>query len=140
MDFDASLLVIMVAFWVAYGILSRFFFGPMLALIEGRRQEVESAQAVYDEAFTETEATLEEQREALHDARLQARSVREELRRQAQEKRAEILAEAKSESDAQSEKARVELEDQVARERGSLEEKALALAEEMSARLLRRAS
>lgn len=138
MSFDASLLVMMVLFWASYLILRFFFFKPMTGLLDEREERIASAQAIYDQAAADTTARLEQERARLAEARHQAMVTREEQRREAQERRLAMLGEVKQKIQAELGEASLELEEQVARERRVLDERARALAEQMTRALLGR--
>ena len=139
MEFDASLLVIMVIFLIAHFIARAFFFRPILDVMKRREGRVEAAKQTYDQAFAEAEERLARERERLQGARKEAAEHRESLRREAQEQRQEMLAAAKEKADGDLAAAREELADQVAGERADLESRARDLADEMAERLLGRA-
>ncbi len=137
-SFNFSLLVMMGLFWVVYLILRVFFFKPMMALMEERRSRVESAQALYDESFAETESRIAEERARLSEARSQAMASRDQERRQAQARRQEQLNEIKAQAQEALGKAAAELEEAVGHERTSLEQKAQDIADRITETLLGR--
>lgn len=139
MNFDASLLVIMGLFWVTYLIIRRNFVNPMMALVEGRRQEVESSRELYERVARETQEAIDQERARFADARLRARARREELRRQAQGRRREQLEQAKAQAQAELSAAGAELDRQVAAQRSLIEERTRELADQMTSLLLGRA-
>ncbi len=139
MDFDASLLVVMGAFWVAYLIIRIFYIKPMTELLEGRRQEVVSAREVYDRALETSERQLEEQRMRLAEARLTARKSREETRRDAMAQRQALLGETKKVASQELARAGSELDAQVQEQRALLDQRARELADQVTQRLLGRA-
>jgi len=105
---DLSLLAIMAIFIATYFVVSRFLVRPVMAVIESREHETQSALEIYEAAmarFNEATAKMEEQ---LHIAKRQAGDVRERFRAEAAAHRAALLertnAEAEkvvSEADAQ---------------------------------------
>ncbi len=135
-----QLLLMMAIFWAAYWLLRVFLFRPVYDLLEQRRTEIATALEIFERAKGETEAELDLQRSRLAEARGRARSRRDELRKEAQARRQEILAEAKRHGSDQLQAAQVDLDRQVATARLSLEREAERLAEQMTERLLERAS
>ncbi len=138
MSFNASLLVMMGIFWVTYWILRRFFFAPMMDLLEQRKSTVDTAQSVYDAAMAKTSEMIEAERSRLNEARRSALAAREQERREALSRRIEQLNEVKAQVREILAGAAGELEERVARERETLEQKAQAIADFMAERLLGR--
>ncbi|MEE2776234.1 MAG: hypothetical protein VYE73_05670 [Acidobacteriota bacterium] len=138
MQFDASLLVMMGIFWVCYIILRVFFFKPMLALLEERESRIEGAQEIYDEAVAKTTEQIEAEKARLAETRREALAGRDEQRRRANDQRLEALAVVKGQVQERLAEAGVELDGQVAAERSTLEERARALADEMTRTLMGR--
>ena len=137
-SFNASLLVMMGIFWVTYWILRRFFFAPMMDLLEQRQATVDTAQSVYDEAMTKTSEMIEAERSRLNEARRNALASRQQERRAALSRRLEQLNEVKAQVHEILASAAGELEERVARERETLEQKAQEIADFMAERLLGR--
>jgi F0F1-type ATP synthase membrane subunit b/b' len=135
-SFDASILVIMAIFWVTYFILRVCFFKPMVALLEEREGRVTTAQQTWDQAFAETQKSLEEERVLLAETRRKAMNARAERRREAQEHRLETLAEVKKSVQQELAQASTVLEGQVSAERETLAQRARGLADQIVERLL----
>ncbi len=139
MEFDASLLVIMVIFLIVYTILKVFFFRPLVAIMKRREERIGSAQEIYDRANADAEERLAEEQGKLQQARREAASRREELRREANDKRREMLEQSRVETQSELARALGELDETVAVERSRLAQQARALATKMAERLLGRA-
>lgn len=139
MNFDASLLVIMGLFWVTYFLLRHFLFRPLMAVLDARETEVESAQGEYDHVLEDTARQIEGQRSRLSASRQAARDRRDEMRRQAQETRRRLLEEAKRVAEIELERAGTELDEQVQSQRDLLETQTRGLADQMVDRLMGRA-
>lgn len=140
MQFDASLLVIMGIFWITYLILRSFFFRPLERIVDEREGEIEGARQLHEAALAETTASVEAERARLAQARVEAAARRDALRREAEEQRQRLLAEARAAAREQVEGAQAEIARDVETGRGTLAERARALADQMTERLLRRAS
>lgn len=138
MSFNASLLVMMAIFWVTYLILRVFFFKPMMALLEERRSRIETAQAAFEGATTESDETMEQERARLSEARSQAMASRDNERREAQARRHEQLNQVKAEVLETLAVAASDLEASVARERESLDQRATEIADRIAEKLLGR--
>jgi F0F1-type ATP synthase membrane subunit b/b' len=134
--FDASLLVIMGIFWVAYLILRVSLFKPMLALLETREQRVSSARATHEKALAETEAEVDAQRGRLNAARTAAAARRDQQRREAANERQAVLGQTRQEAQQQLQAAQQELSATVEHEKVALDARARQLADRMTNVLL----
>jgi F-type H+-transporting ATPase subunit b len=140
MDFDLSLLAVLVIFGITYAVLRAFLFTPVYALLRRRDAEIATAAQIHQETVAETRARLDAERASLGEARARARAGRDALRQEAQTQRAAVLAAAKKEAEERLHGADRDLSEQVARERAGLEARVSELAEHMTHRLLGRAS
>ena len=98
MKFDASLLVVVAIFGVAYFLLKVFLFDRLLRILQRRERRIEEAREGWQRATTEAETALTAERQRLIAARREATARREALRREALDLRATMLAEAHSTS------------------------------------------
>jgi F-type H+-transporting ATPase subunit b len=140
MDFDLSLLAVLLVFAATYVVLRTFLFQPVYALLRQREAEVATAAQLHGQTLAETNAQLDAERARLAEARARARAGRDALRQEAQAQRASLLAAAKQEADAELQDAERQLAAQVVEERATLERRAEELAASMTERLLGRAS
>jgi F-type H+-transporting ATPase subunit b len=140
MDFDLSLLAVLVVFGATYVVLRAFLFAPVYALLRQREAEVAAAAQTHQETLAETSAQLDAERARLGDARARARGSRDALRQEAQAQRASLLAAAKEQAEERLQAAERELAAQVAAERSALENRVSELASRMTEQLLGRAS
>ena len=139
-QFDASLLVIMVIFWATFFVARKLIFLPVSQLLEERARNVATAQETYSTALAKSEAELEEQKQKLAGALGEARTRRDELRKAAQEQRTELVRTAKAAADSELQKARGDLDEAVTQQRDALGQFVEKLADKMASTLLRRAS
>ena len=137
---DASLLAVMVIFWVVYWILRSFFFGPIQEILRERRETVDTARAEHEAAMAKTDAKIEAERERLNEARVEAASKRDALRREAEEERQRILAETREATEQRLDEAQTRLDEDVAQAREGLEDRARALAGHMADKLLEKSA
>lgn len=140
MEFDASLLVVMAIFWIAYAILRWSFFGPISRLLDERAATIGSASDRFEAASTKLETGLAAQRARLAEARREIGQQREAIRREAEAERAALVEATRKAAHEQVEGLRAALEGEVARERDGLGAHAERLADEMVRRLLGRAA
>ncbi len=136
MDFDASLLVIMVIFGATYLVVRRTLVGPIMGLLRDRDAEITTSREAFEQAQTEVEERIAEQRKQLALARSEAALHRDRLRKEAQQAREQLVAEARQEADAELQEAVAALDAEVAEQRRSLEERARRLGEEMAGKLM----
>lgn len=136
MSFDASLLVIMAIFWVTYVILRVCFFKPMVALLEEREGRIATAQQTWEQASTEMQKRLDEERALLAETRRGAMNARAERRREAQENRLATLAEVKKTVQTDLAEASAAIDGQARVERQALSERVRGLADDIVQRLM----
>lgn len=137
---DASMLVILVIFWITYWILRKFLFQPIVEILRERRETVETARAEHEAAAAQAETKIDAEREKLNRARVEAAARRDELRKAAEEHREAALDETREEADTRLAAAQAELEEEVAVQRKTLEVRARALADRMADKLLERSA
>lgn len=137
---DASLLVIVVVFWITYAILRWALFAPVQEILRERRERVETARAEHEAALAQTEEKIEAERDRLNRARVAAAARRDELRRAAEERRREVLAATREETERRLAEAKAELDEAVAGGRRELAERARGLAGRMTESLLEKSA
>jgi F-type H+-transporting ATPase subunit b len=137
--FDASLLVVVAIFGVAYFLLKVFFFDRMLRVLQRRERRVEEARNLWQDATAKAETSLETERQRLIGARREAAARREALRREALDLRGTMLAEAEAAARRMLDHAAAELGAQRQREERALAGRAATLAARISERLVGRA-
>ena len=139
MNFNASMLVIVAIFAIAYWVLKVTLFDRLLRIIKRREERVASARETWQRATDQAQAALDAERQRLLAARRDAAAHRDTLRREAQDQRQAILDQAKAEAQQQLDAARQELQAIVDRERRDLEGRSQALAARLTERLVGRA-
>lgn len=137
---DASMLVILVIFWITYWILRKFLFQPITEILRERRETVETARAAHEAAAEQAETKIDAEREKLNRARVEAAARRDELRKAAEDHREAVLDETREETGARLRAAQAELEAEVAVQRETLEARARSLADRMADKLLERSA
>jgi F-type H+-transporting ATPase subunit b len=91
------ILLQIVGFGVLYLLLRRFLFGPVGAMLEARRQEVEAGLKASEESRAEAGRLAQNREEILARARDEGRSLVQKAVKEAQEARERILSEAQTE-------------------------------------------
>jgi F-type H+-transporting ATPase subunit b len=137
--FDASLLVVVAIFGVAYFLLKIFLFDRLLRILQRRERRIEEARNVWQQATTEAESALTGERQRLLAARREAVARREALRREALEHRGRMIAEADAAARRLLDQAAATLAEQRAREERTLADRAESLAARIGERLVGRA-
>ncbi|MDA5108156.1 F0F1 ATP synthase subunit B [Brevibacillus thermoruber] len=119
-----SLLTQAIVFLLLLLAVRKFAMGPIVAVMEKRRQHIESEITTAERSRKEAEALLAEQRRVLDEARLEAKSIIDRATKQASDEAAKIVADAQAaaerlKADASAElareveKAKAELRDQM---------------------------
>lgn len=139
MNFDASMLVIVAIFGIAYFVLKVTLFDRLLRIINRREERLSTARQAWQKATDEAQAALDAERQRLLAARREAAAHRDSLRREAQEQRQAVLDAAKAEAQQQLEASRTELQALVEQQRRDLEARSQALAARVTERLVGRA-
>ena len=139
MKFDASLLVVVAIFGVAYFLLKVFLFDRLLRILQRRERRIEEARDTWQRATAEAETALTAERQRLIAARREATARREALRREALDLRGTMLGEADAAARRLLDQANAELASERAREEQTLAGRAAALAARISERLVGRA-
>jgi F-type H+-transporting ATPase subunit b len=135
---DLSLLAIMAIFIATYFVVSRFLVRPVMAVIESREHETQSALEIYEAAmarFNEATAKMEEQ---LHIAKRQAGDVRERFRAEAAAHRNALIEKTNAEAEKIVSEADVQLTRDVATARQTIVRDSESLARLAAERILGR--
>ncbi|WP_458121088.1 F0F1 ATP synthase subunit B [Paenibacillus sp. Z6-24] len=113
-----NLVVVLIAFLILYWLLNRYAFGPLFSVMEKRRELIK--QQMDEAAQTRQQATqyVEEQKEALQQARKDAQDIIEQARQTSNSQTEQLLNQAKEES--------MRLKDEAARDIENEKNKAVA--------------
>jgi F-type H+-transporting ATPase subunit b len=127
-DLDATSLVQLVIFFVAFFILRGLVFRPVMRLFDAREQAMDGSRKQAEQMERDAEQTREKFEAELRRVRQQATEDREKLRAKAQQLARELTEEARRESTAllSSAKVKLELESKDARARTRAEVPGLA--------------
>jgi len=115
----------LVAFLLLFWILKKFAWGPVLQMVDQRREsiekayaEVETKQAQVDRLQSELDERLsaieEERRRIMEEAAREGRALADEIRQAAEQQRERILAKAQADIQMEREKLKAELNNYVA--------------------------
>jgi F-type H+-transporting ATPase subunit b len=137
--FDASLLVVVAIFGIAYLLLKIALFDPLLRILQRRERRIEEAHTAWQQATAAADEALTAERQHLLASRRQATARREALRREALDRRRAMLAEAEASARGRLDEAAAELDSQRQREERKLAGRSADLAGRISERLVGRA-
>ncbi|CAM4243949.1 F0F1 ATP synthase subunit B [Saccharibacillus endophyticus] len=93
-----STIVTLVSFLVLYFLLNRYAFGPLMSVMEKRRELVLSQLNEAAETRSEAAAYVEQQKEALQQARQEAYEILEQSRQTSGKQADALIAQAKEET------------------------------------------
>ncbi|OWR26831.1 ATP synthase F0 subunit B [Saccharibacillus sp. O23] len=113
-----STVVTLLAFVILYWLLSRYAIGPLMSVMEKRRELVLSQLNEASTTREEAAAYVEQQKEALQQARKEAYDIIEQSRQTSGKQADQLIAQAKEES--------VRLKDEALRDIESEKNKAMA--------------
>ncbi|OWA36150.1 ATP synthase F0 subunit B [Saccharibacillus sp. O16] len=114
----SSIVITLVAFLLLYWLLSRYAIGPLMSVMEKRRELVLSQLEEASSTREEAAAYVEQQKEALQQARKEAYDIIEQSRQTSGKQADQLIAQAKEES--------VRLKDEALRDIESEKNKAMA--------------
>ena len=133
-----TLLSVAVALVLLVFILNRWLFGPLNAILERRKQEIDSAREGFEEAKRQTESRLAEIEAILDETRREAHEIREQAQTAGRELREAELQAARQDAMAQIDEAKAEIASEVARAKEALASEADGIARSIAERLLGR--
>lgn len=135
---DVTVLYIAAVFLLASGLLKRFLFAPLSAILRQREAEEKAAAKLHAESLAELSRTVAEAEERLSLARREALKVRENLRGEGAAHLEERLGQARFAAEASVESASREIEAQAAASSQALPREALGLAASLAEKILGR--
>jgi ATP synthase, F0 subunit b len=105
-----SFVYAIVAFGILYWLLNKYAFGPLFGIMEQRRQLVLQQMNTAEASRKQAESSLEEQKQALQQARKEAYEIIEQSRATSSKQADEIVQTAKSEASRLKEEALKDIE------------------------------
>src|SRR5262249_53140359 len=94
--FNVTLLYVFVAFPIAYAVLKRWLFVPLMAILDARERDEATAARVHAESLEELQKTIAAAERELARARMEALKEREKLRAEGRTQWERRLAEAQT--------------------------------------------
>lgn len=135
---NASLILIMVCFWVTFWLVQRYLIRPIWGVMSERKDRIDSAQQAWKAKNQEHLAATARLESELEDAAREAARVRGEQRQKAQDERQQRIAQARLEADGRLQTALDELRGDAEAARAELRKRAGELAGLLAGQLLGR--
>jgi F-type H+-transporting ATPase subunit b len=127
-----------VSFLLLLFLLGKMAWGPIVAALDRREKAIRDAVLAADNARTEAQRVIEENKQLLAKAADEANATREKAIRDAEARANAIFNEAQSKADAQIERARREIQLEEERAVAAVRKEAVDLSIEAASRLLGR--
>ena len=135
---NVTFLYIIVVFLLASGILKRYLFTPLAAILEERETEAAAAEKIHEESLASLSRTVAEAEERLSLARREALKIRENLRGEGSAHLEKKLALGRAAAQASVAKAAGEIDAQAAASSRQLPGEARSLARSLAEKILGR--
>jgi F-type H+-transporting ATPase subunit b len=118
----------LIVFAITFFVLRRYAFGPIQTAIDKRRDRIREALDAADQARTESEQLVAQQKEALTAARVQAEEMLADARRVAEDQQRRLRDELDAERQRRIEEVRKDIEAETARAIGQIRAEVASLA------------
>jgi F-type H+-transporting ATPase subunit b len=128
----------LVMFIILLALLKKFAWGPLMGIMQEREQHIANEISQAERANLEAKKQLEEQRELLKEARVEAQGLIENARRQGDVQREEIIAIARTEADRIKESAKMEIEQQKEQAVAAIREQVASLSVLIASKVIER--
>lgn len=138
LKFNVTLLYVFVAFPIAYAILKRYLFRPVMEILEGREHDEATASRVHAESLEELAKTVRFAERELARTRQEALKQREMLRAEGRAHLERKMVEAQAAARESIERASAEIQGQAAQSGQQLPDRARGLARELAEKILGR--
>lgn len=135
-NLDLSVLVTIAYLIVLYLFMSRVFFGPILRVLEERRQLIVGRSAEAQDRLLAAERKAAAYEASLQSARAEAYREQETLRQKTLQQREELISRARAESEAEIDQAKKRIAAEAAKAEEELQGSVALLAERLSAQVL----
>jgi F-type H+-transporting ATPase subunit b len=113
MDFVfSSFIYAIIAFVILYVLLNKYAFGPLVAMMEKRRLNIQDQMSQAEHSRTEAASLLEQQKQALEDTRKEAYGILEQARVMSNKQSSDAIAAAKEDAGRIKKEALQEIENE----------------------------
>ena len=106
---NGTLIAQLLIFLVMLGVLYRFAWGPLLKILNERRERIQQGVEATERAKQELEAAEKERQAKLEEARREAQAMLDRIAKQAEDLRKELEAKAREQAEALIARARAEI-------------------------------
>lgn len=137
-DLDGTLVVQVVLFFIAFGVLYPLVFKPMVAMFEAREEAIDGARAEARRKEQQAREKADKFEQEMHDIRVSASAERERLRQEGQKLERTILERVRQETQKQANEADERIQAEARRVRSDMESNIPQLARQIASKLLGR--
>ncbi|MFW5876695.1 MAG: ATP synthase F0 subunit B [Myxococcota bacterium] len=137
-DLDGTLVVQLVLFFIAFGVLYPLVFKPMVAMFEAREEAIDGARAEARSKEQQAREKADKFEQEMHDIRVSASAERERLRQEGQKLERTILERVRQETQKQANEADERIQTEARRVRSDMESNIPQLARQIASKLLGR--
>lgn len=137
-DLDGSVILQLAIFFIAFELLRRLVFRPMIALFDAREQAIDGAKRDARSIEGEAEEKLKAFEAEMKKVRAEAAAERDSIRQDAQRLERELLAKAREEADATLSAATEQMNKDATAIRADMKTSVPALAGQIAEKLLGR--
>lgn len=131
-----SLLTQAIVFLLLLLAVRKFAMGPIVAVMEKRRQHIANEISSAERNRNEAEALLAEQRRVLDEARLESKAIIDRAAKQASDEAAKIVSEAQAATERLKADASAELSREVAKAKAELREQMTSLSVLLASKII----
>jgi F-type H+-transporting ATPase subunit b len=124
------------AFFVLLLILKKYAFGPVMNMMEKRERHIADQISSAEKNREEAEAYLTEQREAIQEARMEAKDIVENSKKSSEQQAADIVKSARDEAERLKENAKQEINTEKAQAISALREQVSTLSVLVAAKVI----
>lgn len=125
-------------FIILMALLKKYAWGPLMGIMNERETHIANEIGQAEKANQDAKKHLEEQRELLKEARLEAQGLIENARKQGDVQREEIIAIARTEAERLKESAKIEIEQQKEQAVAAIREQVASLSVMIASKVIER--
>ena len=137
-DLDGTFVIQFVLFWIAFFVLRKLVFHPVIAVIEAREEAIDGSRKKARDLEQSSVEREKEFQSKLRKAHHSAGEERDKIRADAKHIEDQLLSKVKAETDKQVEASRKDMEREAAKVREEMKVQVPVLAKEIASKLLQR--
>jgi len=138
LDIDPTMLIQMVLFFIAFLVLKKILFKPVLAVLEERRQRTSKMREEAEDLRAEASDTLADYERRLEEVRAEANAEKQKMKAAAWDAEQKMLANVSSQAADMVEKSRQEIEKDTEKLKSELTKEIDTYAYSIASRILER--